>query len=439
MTAKIFLGLLEVPDVCEVGLNPNLVQVDPRECTPGILEYGAKSMQNCTLLDTKSDVRFYGLDVHQDTISISVCYGLHEPQYLTTINNTHPEVEKYFQSLLDPNATIYAVYEAGGCGFVLYRMLEKMGIQCIIAAPSKITKTAKEAKNDKLDSLKLAKLLRNHILLGGKELHEVHVPDETTEAIREVTRQRDFCKRQAKRLQSRIQGMLRKHGFRYNLTKTLWTKTYRDWLERLDFRCPIKQRVFCDLLNMLHDMEARVECWDKELKTLCEQWNKGALVKALCALKGIQLLSAMILVAEISDFGRFEQAKHLMAFLGLVPSEYSSGQSVTRGCITKTGNKRVRTLLIEAAQTATRKVKSKKVFFALPEAKGVPVEVLEHAYKAQTRLNKVYYRLIQQGKNSNVAKVAVARELAGFIWGIAVIMDSLPQSNHDSSSSKKVA
>lgn len=379
-------------------------------------------MTHSTLFRSKKEIHFYGLDVHQETISIAVAYGTDEPKYLRTIENTAESVEAFFKPRL--GSEIHVVYEAGGCGFVLYRNLTAMGIECLVAAPSKITKTVKEAKNDKLDAIKLTKLLRNHVLMGGKELHEVYVPDEFTEAIQAATRNREFHKKEEKRIKQRILGMLRKHGFRYKDTKTNWNKTHRAWLERVKFTCAINQEIYRDLLDSLHEREERVKRWDKRLDELCEQWNQSHLVMALCCLKGIQRLTALSIVAEIGNFGRFEHPKYLMAYLGLVPSEYSSGELVTRGKITKTGNKRVRWLLIEAAQAATRIPKSKRSFLASCPP-GVPPEAAEHAYKASLRLNKTFYRLLNQGKNSNVAKVAVARELVGFIWGIATIIDSL--------------
>lgn len=381
-------------------------------------------MQHFTPIENPSNAHFYGLDVHQDSICISFAQSYGEPIFIKHLANSPQDIDLFFDEHQVPGATVFTVYEAGGCGFHLHRHLEKRGITNLVAAPSKIIKVSGEIKNDKRDSLKLTKLLRNHILTGGKELHEVFVPEESAEAMQEVTRLRDFYKRQVKRTQNKILALLRKYGFRYNQTKTRWGKTHRIWLEKVQFGSLIKQTVYRNLLNTLYEQEARVVAWDKELDSFCDQWNQNRVVKALCTLKGIQILTASTIVAEVGEFSRFKHPKRLMAYLGLVPSEYSSGKSVTRGRITKAGNKRVRTLLIESSHAAGRLVKSKKAFLDTCP-KDLPEEVLEHAYKAQIRLNKTYYRLLNSGKNSCVAKVAVARELAGFVWAIAVMIECL--------------
>lgn len=380
-------------------------------------------MTNSTAPIVNLNTRFFGLDVHQNTIVISQAEAFGKPQFVQTITNESTAVEDFFKRVVADGPQVHATYEAGGCGYGLARQLKAMGIATIIAAPSKITKTSGEIKNDKRDAHKLARLLRNHILTDHKELHPVYVPEIDDEAIREKTRQRNAFKRQVRVAMNQVMSMLRRHGMRYTSTKTTWNKTYRAWLERVDFGNATLQDVFREYLDQLADLEARVAKCDKELDNLCQEWNKGEVVKAVRALKGFQNLSAASLVAEIGSFARFESASGLMAYLGLTPSEYSSGERVTRGRISKAGNKRARTLLIEAASCAYRKPKSKAAFLATCPT-GLPQEVYDHAYKAQVRLHKKYWRLVNKGKNTNTAKTAVARELAGFVWWIGLMMET---------------
>ena len=372
-----------------------------------------------------SDFGFFGLDVHKKTISIALATGKGEPRFLCTIPNASDEIAVFFNTHLTRFEQLFAVYEAGGCGYSIARQLNRMGITCIVAAPSKISKApALKVKNDKKDALMLAKLLRNHVLLDQKELHSVYVPDPSDEAIREKTRQRSFLKKQVISIQNRIMGMIQYYGIpRYTLTKMAWTITYRKWLESINFGNPGVQAVFLQELNHLHYLEDLVAQCDAELAELCRTWNnKTLIVKAFQAFRGVGLLTAANLAAEIGNFSRFDNPSQLMGYIGLTPTEFSSGQRVTRGGITKAGNTRIRRLLIEAVASARHTPKSKRTFF-LTHPKGLPMEVKEHAYKAQKRLHKRYWHLLGNGKNPNVAKVALARELLGFIWAVAVSLE----------------
>ena len=376
-----------------------------------------------TSLHSVAQARFFGLDVHQKTIVIAEAPTFGDPTYVKTLENTTKAVQEFFGDLCQDKVAVHTVYEAGGCGFGLARQLTEMGIRNLIAAPSKITRCSGEIKNDKRDAIKLARLLRNHVLMGHKELHEVYVPEPNDEAVREMMRQRNAFKRQVKVTQNQIMSMLRRYRFLYTLTKTAWTKTYRSWLERVDFGHVILNNTFREYLDQLADLEARVAKSDEAINQLCQDWSKAQIVKNLCALRGIQQLTAASLVAEIGVFSRFESASLLMGYIGLTPSEFSSGESVTRGRISKTGNTRVRTLLVEASCCASRKPKSQATFMASCPP-GASKEVCLHAYKAQCRLSTKYWRLVNRGKSPNVAKIAVARELLGFIWAIAIMIET---------------
>ena len=367
----------------------------------------------------------FGLDVHKKTIVIAQAPVSGQAKFVQTISNQSQMVEDFFAPRVQKYEQVHAVYEAGGGGYVLARQLEKMGIKTLVVAPSKILKApGKKVKNDKKDAENLARLLKNQVLLGQKELHEVIPPDPQDEIIREKVRQRDAFKREAKRLQNQIMAMLLRHGFHYNLTKTTWTKTYRSWLERLDFGNEKLQVIFLGYLNFLNQVEEQVEACDLELKTLCADWNDQQFIaQALQCFRGISFLSSVTIVAEIGRFSRFQSAPLLMGYIGLTPSEYSSGDSVIRGRISKTGNKRIRTLAVEAACSAYRIPKSLKTFRASCP-KGVPEQVIQMAYKAQIRLHNRYCHLIHKGKSTQVARIAVARELLGFLWAAGVFMEA---------------
>lgn len=301
----------------------------------------------------------FGLDVHQNTIVIAQAEGWGEPKYVCTLDHNPSEVTRFFKGRVG-EGPVFTVYEAGGCGFALHRRLEGLGVTNLICAPSKIARAkGNQVKNDKRDAILLARLPRNQLLTGHRELHEVFVPDTQDEAMREKTRQRETFKRQVRATQNQIMGMLRRHGKRYQLTKRAWTKTYRAWLLRVDFRNALIQDTFRGYLDHLSYLEEQLHQCDEEIQTLCDDWNKVQLVKNLTALKGVQTLTAVQLVAEIGCFSRFEKASQLMGYLGLTPTEYSSGLKTTRGAISKAGNTRVRTLLIEAACCAYRKPKPK--------------------------------------------------------------------------------
>jgi transposase len=385
-----------------------------------------KNTANVISLDTL----FFGLDVHKKTITIALAEIHGEPTYVKTIPNTAHAIKRFFTPYLASGRPIRVVYEAGGCGYTIARQLGNMGIHVIVAAPSKIHKVSGEVKNDKRDAIKLAKLLRCHILMGQQELHPVHVPEIEDEALRDKTRQRHAFKKKIKATKAQITAMVLRYGGHYDLTIKQWTVTHRKWLDRLDFKNQFLQDIFREYLDTLAEEEARLERCERALGEMCEAWNRAEVVKGLCTLKGIKEISAISIVAEVGCFSRFDSATSFMAYLGLTPSEHSSGEKVTRGRITKAGNKRARTLFIEAACAARYKPKS-KASFAQTCPEGLPPEIIDHAYKAQIRMHKKYWRLVNKGKNANAARTAVARELAGFVWWIAVAMETLAEATEE--------
>ena len=379
---------------------------------------------------TQSEAGFFGMDVHQKTIVVAEAHAFGKPHVLDTLKNEPQAVKELFEKARERYEVVFAVYEAGGCGFGLVRQLRAMGISCLVCAPSKLEKApGHRVKNDKRDACKLARHLQEHVLMDENKLHCVHVPEIEDEALRERTRQRDAFKRQVKTTKNQIMGMLRRHNKHYRQTKTNWNQTYRRWLQRVDFQNNLLQETFLDYLDLLDQLEQRVAQLDQDISEWVSQWKKAEVVKAMTALKGIKHIAAPALVAEIGCFSRFESAPKFMSYLGLTPSEYSSGERVTRGRITKTGNSRVRSLLVEAA-TSVRYIPKPLSAFAATCPKDLPKEVVDHAYQCQRRLHKKYKRLLFTGKNSNVARVAAARELAGFVWAIGVMMETYLESKY---------
>jgi len=219
-----------------------------------------------------------------------------------------------------------------------------------------------------------------------------------------------------RRAKQQLSGMLRRFGLRYNITKTKWTKSYWKWLHRINFSDSCLQIIFIDYLDEIERIEKIKARLDKEIIEMNQQWSKQPIVEAITTLKGVGEYGAICIVAEVGRFSRFETASKFMGYLGLTPCEYSSGTRVTRGKITKMGNSRIRCLLIEGAQSYRRGLN--KTGYLRSVWKEKPTEYVDHAWKAQKRLFGQFWSLVQKGKNPNVATVAVARELAGFIWAI---------------------
>lgn len=396
-------------------------------------------MKNSTTKISAGEIGFFGMDVHKKTITIAE-YGEHgPPRSVKTIANEANAVKKYFEKRLNRYSKIYTVYEAGGCGFHLHNQLVNMSIECIVCAPSKLeTASGNRVKCDRIDAERLGQKLRNEVICGGKELAAVHIPQMSSVAMRELCRHRERFLKLCKSIQNSITGRLQSHGINYDLTKNLWTKTFRAWLLKVNFG----DRLICEIhmaeINELDRLEALVKTIDEKIKTKVQEWNKWQVVKALMCFRGISWLNATKMVAEVENFSRFEKAGDIMAYIGLTPSEYSSAERTTKGHITKQGNKRVRVALVEASKSVDRPVKSKKKFREDFEKKlqgfdnnDLPPEVLEHAYKAMKRLNDRHFALTKRGKARNVATIACARELLGFIWWVALMMETV-ESNQPS-------
>ncbi len=367
---------------------------------------------------------YVGLDVHKETIVIAVARpGRGEPEYRGEIANTPKAVAKLIQRLSEEadGGIVQFCYEAGPCGYGLYRQILAAGHDCQVVAPSLIPrKSGERVKTDRRDALKLARLLRSG------DLTAVWVPDQEQEAMRDLTRARDDMKAQERKARQQLNAFVLRHGHSWPKGKTRWTQTHYNWLESLKFEHAWQQVVLQEYVDAVKAATRRVDDLTAKMMQVLPQWSLAPVVSSLVALRGIDKLAAMVLLAELGDISRFDSPRQLMAYLGLVPSEHSSGSRRRQGAITLTGNGHARRMLVESAwsyrfparQTAHLKRKATE---ASDEAKTI-------AWRAQKRLCGRYRTLTQAGKNTKLVCVAVARELAGFIWDI--VRHEMPRLQH---------
>jgi transposase len=364
---------------------------------------------------------FVGLDVHKDKISVAIAEAGRggEVRLWGTIPNNGQAIDKVMKRLGNRHGAMEIVYEAGPCGYGIYRRLSSQGYTCRVVAPSRTPRRSGDRiKNDTRDAIALARLLR------AGELSFVWVPDEVHEAMRDLVRARHSASNDVRRTRQRILSFLLRHGRRFH--RTTWRYGHRIWLADQSFEHPAQQIAFQTYLNAEEQAVARRASIDQELARLLPHWSLAPVVDALQSLRGIGLIIAISIVAEIGDFKRFSNARQLMAFLGIVPGEHSSGSSVRPGGITKTGNAPLRALLFEAAwhYRLMPKVGS-RILRRRPSASQAARDI---AWKAQVRLNARYRHLVARGKRSQIAITAVARELVGFIWAIACSTDAATSS-----------
>lgn len=356
-------------------------------------------------------VRFVGLDVHKESIVIAVADGdRSEPSIVAEIPSDTPRLLKELKRL-GKAADLRCCYEAGPTGFGLCRALEAAGIACIVVAPSLVpTQKGVRVKTDKRDAARLARFHRSG------DLTAVHVPDESTEAMRDLERARDDAKKAQLVARHQLSKFLLRHNRRYD-GKTSWTVKHLEWIRAQKFTQEAHNRVLVDYVQAVDEATARVARLDKDIAVLVETWSLKPLVTALQSLRGVRLLTAVVIAAELGSIARFAHPRKLMAFAGLVPSEHSSGESIRRGGITRTGNKHLRRLLTESAWCYRRRPAISVRLRKLRDTLSPSVTTI--AWKAQHRLYERYTRLLARGKAKNQVVSAVARELCGFIWDIA--------------------
>lgn len=354
---------------------------------------------------------YVGLDTDKKHIDVAVAEPLPggELRYWGQIGSDAGSVDRLVKKLSQGGRDLVMCYEAGPCGYGLYRQLaSKRGVTCMVVAPSMVPRRPGErVKTNRRDALKLARLLR------AEELTAVWVPDAGHEAMRDLVRARAAAVSALKRCRQQISSFLLRQGIWY--ASAPWTKKHRAWLGTQKFEHLAHRLMFGEMLEALDQAQARRDRLTEHLRELVPSWSLAWLVEVLQTLRGFDLVNAAVFAAEIGDPRRFSKPRQLMGFIGLGVSEHSSGDSVRRGHLTKTGNKRVRNSLVEAAWTYCRRgaVKSKAVTARQPAA------VREIAAKACHRLGRKYRQLVMRGKLTTVAAAAVARELVGFVWAIA--------------------
>ena len=355
---------------------------------------------------------FIGLDVAKAKHAVAVADEgrTGEVRYLGEIATDLASVRRMVSKLEKPGKRLHFCYEAGPTGYGLYRQLTAMGHACDVIAPSLIPRRAGDrVKTNRRDAIQLAKLLRSG------ELTPIWVPDEVYEAIRELIRSRDADVDDLRRKRQSISSMMLRYGRTYP-GKTTWGPRHRQWLQAQRFEHPAQQLVLQDLILAAQHAAERLARVETAIIEFLPKWSLAPVVEALQALRGVRAVTAATIMAEIGDLRRFDTPRQLMGYLGLVPSEQSTGESVKRLGITKAGNGRVRRALVETAWSYRHLPRTSKLKHYVHER--ISPAVRDVALKAQSRLCARYRALSGRGKKLTVVITAIARELAGFIWAI---------------------
>ena len=347
---------------------------------------------------------YVGMDVHKDSISIAVLRDNNKNvEFERQIRNEPARIKKFFNKYIDES--LICCYEAGPTGFALYRQLEEMNITCYVAAPSLLPrKPGDRIKTDKRDALMLAKVLRN------QEIVSVYVPSASDEAVRDYLRMCTDMRTDLKKQKQRLNHFLLRIGIKYTGGTRTWTVVYRKWLKSLAFKEEIHQSVLNEYFTTIQEQEAKIDRLKDKIDEIAAEAKYVENVSKLRCFKGIDTLTALTFIAEIGDFRRFRKAQNFMSYMGLVPSERSSGNQRRLGSITKAGNSRLRKLLIESSWHYRHYGPSKKLN---TRRKGQDCEIVAYADKAGWRLNKKFKKLTYRGKVSQKIVTAFASSLSG--------------------------
>ena len=356
---------------------------------------------------------FVGLDVHKDSISVAhaEAHCTDAPYFVGAIGTRQADIDKLIRRLQSKAAKLVFVYEAGPCGYVLHRYFTAKGLDCQVVAPSLIPKRpGDKVKNDRRDAVELA-----HRLRSG-DLTPVYVPSVEDEAIRDLCRARDAARVTLKAAKHRLKSFLLRLGLNY-VGRADWNDAHKRYLAKVVCPTPAQQIVFQESVRAVDEQVERLGRLEGELLERGPQWRLWPVVEALQARRGVQWIGALTVVAELGDLTRFDNPRQLAAFVGLTPSEYSSGEKRRQGTITKTGNSRARRVLVEGAWAYRYPAKiSAHIQRRIDKLPKIAQDI---GWKAQVRLCKRFRRLTSRGKHSNVAVTAIARELLAFMWAIA--------------------
>jgi transposase len=363
----------------------------------------------------REKLRFLGMDVHAETIAVAIAEPDGEVRSLGMIANREDSIRKFIKKLGSPEQ-LRACYEAGPAGFVLYWQLTQLGVECAVIAPTLVPKKPGDrVKTDRRDALKLA---RSH---RSGDLTAVWVPDEASEALRDLVRQREAAKQDQLRARHRLTKFLLRTGQRPPLGLKPWTERYMRWLGQVRYTQPAQEVTLRDCMNEFEHMSARVKRLEEAILEVVKlaPLPMQEVIRGLQALRGVAHISAVTIAAELGNISsRFESARKLMGYSGAFPSENTSGKRLRRGGITKAGNAHLRRIVVESAWSyrhwprVGEKLRKRQ--------QGISAEITEIAWKAQNRLHQRYIKLSMAGKEQKKIVTAIGRELLGFIWAIGV-------------------
>ena len=362
-----------------------------------------------------ASILYVGMDVHTTNFTLC-CYTADSERgfAVVQIKPDYREALKYMervQKQRGEECKFICGYEAGCLGYSLYHQLTRCGVDCIILAPTTMhQEKGKRIKTDRRDAENIARCLAFHLY------SPVHVPTTEDDAVKEYIRMRDDIKADLKRIKQQIIAFCTRHGFIYE-GKSYWTQIHIKWLESLVFENEIYKETLQEYLILYYTLDEKIAVYDKRIEDISNLERYQDNVRKLSCFRGIATHTAMSLIVEVGDFHRFRTAQHFVAYLGLVPGESSSGEKQVHTGITKAGNIHLRRLLVEAAQTYSRGAVGKKGAALKSRQEGNSSEVIAYADKANQRLQRKFYRIALRSKH-NIAKTAVARELACFIWGM---------------------
>ncbi len=363
---------------------------------------------------------YVGMDVHVDNFTFA-CYEERTGVYARNQvkDADWKTVIKYLEKIQKerPREEIHFVcgYEAGCLGYSLYHDLlsaeTKVSLDCVIMAPSTMAVQHNKTKTDRRDAAMIAKNL------AYGTYSRVYVIDDEDDGVKDFIRMRDDTRKRCKSIKQQILALCMRHGKRYG-DGTNWTQKHREWLSKLDLGERNSNLALREYMHQLSRTEEDLERYDREIEQIAQEERYAEKVAKLRCLRGMETPAALATIAEIGDFRRFRTAEKFAAFLGLVPGEHSSGGTINRTSITKQGNSHLRRLMVEASQSYSRASIYQKSQKLKAKQKGQDQAIIDYCDRANLYMGKKYHRLCAAGKNANVAKTAVARNLACFVWGL---------------------